>query len=138
MERVSQPSSAPRRSHVVDLSPLRESPAFARLWAGNVISGIGGQMTIVAVGLHIYELTGSTLAVAMVGVVALVPTVIAGLYGGMLADAFDRRLVLLLSAIVAWGSTAAIAANAITGQGSSSRSATNGSETAVAIDATEA
>ncbi|NQX06225.1 MFS transporter [Rathayibacter sp. VKM Ac-2856] len=110
MERVSQPPSAPRRSHVVDLSPLRESPAFARLWAGNVISGIGGQMTIVAVGLHIYELTGSTLAVAMVGVVALVPTVIAGLYGGMLADAFDRRLVLLLSAIVAWGSTAGIAA----------------------------
>jgi len=109
MERVSQPSSAPRRSHVVDLSPLRESPAFARLLAGNVISGIGGQMTIVAVGLHIYALTGSTLAVAMVGVVALVPTVIAGLYGGMLADAFDRRLVLLLSAIVAWGSTAVIA-----------------------------
>jgi MFS family permease len=109
MERVSQPSSAPRHSHVVDLSPLRESPAFARLWAGNVISGIGGQMTIVAVGLHIYALTGSTLAVAMVGVVALVPTVIAGLYGGMLADAFDRRLVLLLSAIVAWGSTAVIA-----------------------------
>nr|WP_230674035.1 MFS transporter [Rathayibacter sp. Leaf248] len=107
---MSQVPRAPRRSHVIDVSPLRESPAFARLWAGNVISGIGGQMTIVAVGLHIYELTGSTLAVAMVGVVALVPTVIAGLYGGMLADAFDRRLVLLLSAIVAWGSTAGIAA----------------------------
>ncbi|WP_367882094.1 MFS transporter [Rathayibacter oskolensis] len=75
-----------------------------------MISGIGGQMTIVAVGLHIYELTGSTLAVAMVGVVALVPTVLAGLYGGMLADAFDRRLVLLVSAIIAWGSTAGIAA----------------------------
>jgi MFS family permease len=110
MERVSQTPRASRRSHVLDVSPLRESPAFARLWAGNVISGIGGQMTIVAVGLHIYELTGSTLAVALVGVVALVPTVIAGLYGGMLADAFDRRLVLLLAAIVAWGSTAGIAA----------------------------
>nr|WP_258067325.1 MULTISPECIES: MFS transporter [unclassified Rathayibacter] len=107
---MSQTPRAPRRSHVLDASPLRESPAFARLWAGNVISGIGGQMTIVAVGLHIYELTGSTLAVALVGVVALVPTVIAGLYGGMLADAFDRRLVLLLAAIVAWGSTAGIAA----------------------------
>ncbi|PPI06097.1 MFS transporter [Rathayibacter sp. AY1B8] len=110
MERVSQTPRAPRRSHVLDVSPLRESPAFARLWAGNVVSGIGGQMTIVAVGLHIYELTGSTLAVALVGVVALVPTVIAGLYGGMLADAFDRRLVLLLAAVVAWGSTAGIAA----------------------------
>ncbi|WP_258068415.1 MFS transporter [Rathayibacter sp. AY1E2] len=107
---MSQTPRAPRRSHVLDVSPLRESPAFARLWAGNVISGIGGQMTIVAVGLHIYELTGSTLAVALVGVVALVPTVIAGLYGGMLADAFDRRLVLLLAAVVAWGSTAGIAA----------------------------
>ncbi|WP_258065822.1 MFS transporter [Rathayibacter sp. AY2B5] len=107
---MSQTPRAPRRSHVLDVSPLRESPAFARLWAGNVISGIGGQMTIVAVGLHIYELTGSTLAVALVGVVALVPTVIAGLYGGMLADAFDRHLVLLLAAVVAWGSTAGIAA----------------------------
>ncbi|WP_258064648.1 MFS transporter [Rathayibacter sp. AY1E5] len=107
---MSQTPRAPRRSHVLDVAPLRESPAFARLWAGNVISGIGGQMTIVAVGLHIYELTGSTLAVALVGVVALVPTVIAGLYGGMLADAFDRRLVLLLAAVVAWGSTAGIAA----------------------------
>ncbi|WP_258066477.1 MFS transporter [Rathayibacter sp. AY2B7] len=107
---MSQTPRARRRSHVLDVSPLRESPAFARLWAGNVISGIGGQMTIVAVGLDIYELTGSTLAVALVGVVALVPTVIAGLYGGMLADAFDRRLVLLLAAVVAWGSTAGIAA----------------------------
>lgn len=41
--------------------------------------------------------------------VALVPTVLAGLYGGMLADAVDRRLVLLLAAVVAWGSTAGIA-----------------------------
>ncbi|PPF66830.1 hypothetical protein C5C18_08980 [Rathayibacter tritici] len=110
LERVSPTPRTPRRSHVLDVAPLRESPAFARLWAGTVISGIGGQMTIVAVGLRIYELTGSTLAVALVGEVALVPTVIAGLYGGRLADAFDRRLVLLLAAIVAWGSTAGIAA----------------------------
>lgn len=106
---MSQTPRAPKRSHVLDVSLLRESPAFARLWAGNVISGIGGQMTIVAVGLPIYELAGSTLALAMVGVVALVPTVLAGLYGGMLADAVDRRLVLLLAAVVAWGSTAGIA-----------------------------
>ncbi|MHC2186680.1 hypothetical protein ACVLV4_002343 [Rathayibacter agropyri] len=47
---MSQTPPAPKRSHVLDVSPLRESPAFARLRAGNVISGIGGQMTIVAVG----------------------------------------------------------------------------------------
>lgn len=73
------------------------------------MAGIGTQMTVVAVGLHIYALTGSTFAVAMVGGVALVPMVLAGLYGGMLADAFDRRLVALVSALVAWGSIAGIA-----------------------------
>ncbi|MCU1513234.1 MAG: transporter, partial [Microbacteriaceae bacterium] len=117
MEQVSiEPEpETPRRSHFVDLAPLRASPAFARLWVGGSISGIGGQMTIVAVGLHIYQLTHSTLAVALVGAFALVPMIIFGLYGGMLADAFDRRLVLLLAAVVAWGSTIALATIAWTG-----------------------
>jgi hypothetical protein len=66
-------------------------------------------MTIVAVGLHVYEITGSTFAVAMVGTIALVPMIVAGLYGGMLADAFDRRLVALASSMVAWVSTIGIA-----------------------------
>lgn len=108
-------ASVPRRSHFVDLSPLRESPAFAKLWAGNAISGIGSQMTIVAVGLQIYDLTHSTLAVSLVGAFALIPMIIAGLYGGMLADAFDRRLILLIAAIVAWGSTIGLVLIAVTG-----------------------
>ncbi|MBO1738716.1 MFS transporter [Leifsonia sp. TF02-11] len=95
--------------HFVDLSPLKESPAFARLWAGGAISGIGGQMTVVAVGLHIYDLTHSTLAVSLVALFALVPMIVFGLYGGVLADAFDRRTVALVTAIVAWASTAGIA-----------------------------
>ena len=97
------------RSLLLDVTPFRESPAFARLWVGQAISGIGGQMTIVAVGLHIYELTRSTLAVSLVGIIALGPTVIAGLYGGTLADAFDRRRVALISGLVAWISTGTIA-----------------------------
>lgn len=67
-------------------------------------------MTVVAVGIHIYELTGSTVAVAAVGIVALVPMIVAGLYGGMLADHFDRRVVAMVAAAVAWTSTAGIAA----------------------------
>jgi MFS family permease len=105
MERVSAAEDPPKRSHFVDLSPLRQSPAFARLWTGNAISGIGGQMTIVAVGLHIYSITHSTFAVSLVGGFALVPMIIFGLYGGMLADAFDRKLILTIAAVVAWGST---------------------------------
>jgi len=104
-----------RGPRFVDLSPLRESPAFARLWIGGIISGIGGQMTIVAIGLHIYAITNSTLAVSLVGAFALIPMIVFGLYGGMLADAFDRRRVLLIAAIVAWGSTITLAALAWTG-----------------------
>jgi MFS family permease len=98
-----------RKPLFVDISPLRRSPAFARMWLGDSISGIGGQVTIVAVGLQIYDITHSTLAVSFVALFALVPMIIAGIYGGMLADAFDRRLVALLAAIGAWVSVAGIA-----------------------------
>lgn len=109
------PPPLERRSRFVDLTPLRESPAFARLWAGGAISGIGGQLTIVAVGLQIYDLTHSTLAVSLVAAFALVPMIIFGLYGGMLADAFDRRLLLVIAAFVAWGSTITLVILAVTG-----------------------
>lgn len=109
------PESEPKRGHFVDLAPLRESPAFAKLWIGGAVSGIGGQMTLVAVGLNIYHLTGSTFAVALVGGISLIPMIFAGLYGGMLADAFDRRLVLLVAAIVAWASTITLVALSVAG-----------------------
>jgi MFS family permease len=104
--------SAPvaRRSHFVDLTPFRQSPAFLRLWLGTGIAGIGSQMTVVAVGLHIYEITGSTGAVALVGVVGLVPMMIAGLYGGLLADTFDRRIVAIAAETVAWLAVIGLAA----------------------------
>ena len=90
------------RSLLVDLTPLRRSPAFARLWVGTSVAQIGAQVTIVAVGLHIYELTHSTLAVSLVALWALGPMILAGFVGGALADSFDRRLVALGTAIVAW------------------------------------
>ncbi|BDI22148.1 MFS transporter [Herbiconiux sp. L3-i23] len=96
-------------SHLIDITPLRKSPAYARLWAGQAVAGIGGQMTIVTVGLHIYDLTQSTLMVSFVGVIALLPTILAGLYGGALADAFDRRTVALVAAVVSWLATGTIA-----------------------------
>jgi MFS family permease len=93
------------RRRLVDLTPLRHSPAFARLWFGGVISGIGTQLGVVAVGLQVYDITESTFAVSLVGGLALLPMVIAGLWGGMIADAFDRKRVLLVSALVGWFAT---------------------------------
>ncbi|HXH34577.1 MAG TPA: MFS transporter [Plantibacter sp.] len=112
---MSRDDASNRRGILVDLSPLRESPAFARLWIGGAITGIGGQMTIVAVGLQVYDLTASTFAVSLVGVIALIPMICFGLYGGMLADAFDRRTVALTAAVVTWTSTAVIAVLAWSG-----------------------
>lgn len=98
-----------RRDHFIDLRPFTASPAFARMWIGSTLAGLGGQLTIVAVMLHMYDLTQSTLAVAMIAVAGLVPMVIAGLYGGMLADAFDRRRVALIAATITFASTVLLA-----------------------------
>ncbi|MDQ0613131.1 MFS family permease [Microbacterium sp. W4I4] len=97
------------RGLLIDLTPVRTSPAFARMWIGSALSGIGGQLTVVTVMLHVFELTGSTFAVSMIAVAGLVPMILAGLYGGMLADAFDRRRVALISATVAFAATALLA-----------------------------
>ncbi|UOQ55855.1 MFS transporter [Leucobacter allii] len=90
------------RELLVDTAPLRQSPAFAKLWTGTSIAQIGAQVTIVAVGLHVYELTHSTFAVSLVALWALGPMILAGFVGGALADVFDRRLVALVTAVAAW------------------------------------
>ncbi|WP_241245896.1 MFS transporter [Microbacterium sp. 4R-513] len=98
-----------RRDHFIDLTPFRVSPAFTRMWIGSTLAGLGGQLTIVAVMLHMYDLTQSTFAVSMIAVAGLVPMIFAGLYGGMLADAFDRRRVALIAASVTFASTLLLA-----------------------------
>ena len=107
-----------KRRRFVDPTPLRKSPAFARLWIGATVSGIGSQLTIVAVGLQIYDLTRSTFAVSLVGGIALIPMIIAGIWGGMLADAFDRRTVLIISSVCGWGATLGLLAITLVETGS--------------------
>ncbi|MFT4306735.1 MAG: MFS transporter [Microbacterium sp.] len=107
--------AAPGARHLIDLRPFRISPAFTRLWAGSTLSGMGAQLTVVAVMLQVYALTASDFAVSMVAVAGLVPMVLAGLYGGMLADAFDRRVVALSAASITFASTGLLALLAWTG-----------------------
>ena len=61
------------------------------LWAAGLISYFGSMITYVAVPFQIKELTDSYVAVAISGLVEIVPLVIFGLYGGVLADALDRK-----------------------------------------------
>ena len=89
---------------LLDLAPLRASPAYRRLYAGFTLAGVGSQLTVVAIGLQVYELTGSSFSVGLVGLFALVPIIIMGLYGGALIDAHDRRIVALVASGVMWAS----------------------------------
>ncbi|WP_093801102.1 MFS transporter [Streptomyces sp. Wb2n-11] len=80
-----------------DLAPWRSSRDFRLLFVQGLITYFGSFMAMVAMPLQIKELTDSPLAVGAMGAVELVPLVVFGLYGGALADAADRRKVILLS-----------------------------------------
>jgi MFS family permease len=85
------------RGLAVDLTPLRVSRDFRLLWSGQLVSTMGRQITAVAVPYQVYQLTGSTLAVGLLGLVQVVPLILFSLIGGAVADAVDRRRLLLVS-----------------------------------------
>ena len=60
---------------------------------------LGQQMTLVAVPFQVYALTGSSLMVGVTSIVALVPLVVFGLLGGAIADAMDRRRLMLITSV---------------------------------------
>ena len=86
------------RSVLADTSPL-QTPAYRRLWLAGIVTVVGAQLTVVAVPLQVYALTRSSAYVGLTGVFALVPLVVFGLWGGALADAVDRRTLLLVSTV---------------------------------------
>ena len=75
----------------IDLTPLKKYPDFRNLWTAGLISYFGSMITYVALPFQLKELTGSYLAVGALGVVEIVPLIIFGLYGGVLADSVDRK-----------------------------------------------
>lgn len=79
-----------------DTTPLR-SPDFRRLWVAGIPTVIGANLTIFAVPVQIYALTGSSAYVGLAGLFALVPLVVFGLLGGAWADAMDRRKLLIIA-----------------------------------------
>ncbi len=97
---------------VVDISPLRRHRHFRRLWAGQVVSGLGTQLTLVAVSFQAYSLTRSTLVVGLTGLVQLVPLLAGALWGGTLADAMDRRKVLVLTQVAMAAAVSGLVVNA--------------------------
>lgn len=80
---------------VLDVRPLRTSPAFRRLWVSTSFSSFGFQLAVVAVLAQSWDLTGDPVAVGAVGLAQALPMVVGGLVGGVLADALDRRRLVL-------------------------------------------
>jgi MFS family permease len=100
---------------LADITPLRESPAFRRLWVGSTLSTIGSVMTGFAVLLQMYDLTHSPFAVGAVGIAQMVPTLAVGLLGGSITDSTDRRKLVLLTTGCLAAVSAALAAQAFAG-----------------------
>ncbi|MFB9878249.1 MFS transporter [Planobispora siamensis] len=92
------------RRHMVDTRPL-SSADYRRLWMGQGVSFIGFQLTSTAVSKQIYDMTGSSFWVGMLGPANLIPLVVFGLWGGAIADAVDRRRLLIVGALIAWTAT---------------------------------
>ncbi|MFG2010834.1 MFS transporter [Micromonospora sp. NPDC048868] len=105
------------RRFAIDVRPLAV-PAYRRMWLGNGIAMFGIQLTAVAVPVEMYALTGSSLWVGLIGIAAFVPLLVFGLWGGAVADAHDRRKVLLATAAVLWAATFGLAVQAVLGIGS--------------------
>ncbi|MFI6145559.1 MFS transporter [Streptomyces sp. NPDC051109] len=102
MTGTSTPTPTPARRPpriFADLTPLRTSPDYRRLWVGGTVSWMGQAMTALAISLQVYDITRSSFSVGLVGLFSLVPLVVFGLYGGAIADTVDRRKLGLYSSL---------------------------------------
>jgi MFS family permease len=97
----------------MDLSPLRASRDFRLLLASGAITMLGSFVTYVAVPVQIKQLTGSYLAVGLVTAVEFIPMVFFGLYGGALADAVDRKRMVVFCELGMLLASAGLLVNAL-------------------------
>ncbi len=100
---------------LADVGPLRDSPLYCGLFAGQTVSAMGTQITAIALAYQVYALTRSTFDVGLLGVAVLVPLVLVGLLGGSLVDAVDRRRLVLITSSVMATSSVLLAVQAFTG-----------------------
>ena len=103
----------PRPRLLADLTPLRVSRDFRLLFTGNAVSYLGRQLTVVAIPFQVFTITGSSLAVGMIGLATVVPLVTLSLAGGAIADAVDRRKLLLVTQLLSAATSAGLALNAM-------------------------
>jgi MFS family permease len=104
------------RRILLDVTPLRTSPDFRLLWTGQLVSVIGRQVTTVAVPFQVFQLTGSSLMVGLVSAAQLGPLLACSLIGGSIADAVDRRRLMLVMQVLLGVTSVGLAVNASLGR----------------------
>jgi MFS family permease len=97
------------RGVIVDIAPLRVSPDYRRLWGADLVASAAHEIVAVAVPFQVYVLTGSSLAVGLVGAAELVPLLLGSLAAGAFVDAHDRRRLILIAQVGAAGCAVALA-----------------------------
>jgi MFS family permease len=112
MEQMAGSSLTLLRRVAVDTGPLRHHD-FRRLFVGQGVSFLGFQVTAVAVPVQLFAITNSSLWVGLNGLAGLIPLIAFGLYGGAVADAMDRRRLLLWSSCLVWAVTGGLLAQAL-------------------------
>jgi MFS family permease len=114
--RSADPHSKLWRRLLPDPTPLRDSRDFRLVWTAGLLSMLGSAFPLlVALPLQVKQVTGSPLAVAGLGLAELVPMLLFALYGGALADAVDRRRLVLATEVALAVLSAAMLANALRG-----------------------
>ena len=101
------------RHVVMDVGPLRRHRDFRLLWIGEAVSYFGSMVTFVAIPYQAYALTRSSLMVGLLSAAQLVPLVVMALFGGALADALDRRKLVLIAELLLASASGALLANAL-------------------------
>ncbi len=97
----------------MDLQPLRSLPTFRRLFLASAVTNLGSQATYVTIAFEMSQLTHSVLAVGAIGLVEFLPLIIFGLYGGVLADAVNRKTMLVATEVALLCCSSALLLNSL-------------------------
>jgi MFS family permease len=97
----------------IDFTPLKKYPDFRLLWGSGLISYFGSMITYVSMPFQIKQLTDSYLAVGLMGLVEIVPLILFGLYGGVLADHVDRKKMIWATEFAALALTSILLINSL-------------------------
>ena len=96
----------------IDVTPLRTSRDFRIIFASGLVTYLGSMITYVALPFQVAQLTGSYVAVGLIGLAELVPLIVFGLYGGALADSVDRKVMVVATEFAAGALIALLLVNA--------------------------